>query len=400
MKHFLYYECVDCGHTFSSNDVVYLCPHCGCFSPPPRGLLLVRYELPAGISMDALSVADWLPLLPLGSAGSLPPVRVGRTPLYHRTVDGCEVWLKDDSQNPTFSYKDRASAVVSAFAKERGLPVLVAASTGNAGSSLAGICAAQGQRAVIMVPQNAPAAKLTQIAAYGATLVRVRGSYDDAFELSLSATEAWGWYNRNTAVNPLTVEGKKTAAFEIAEALGAPDYVFVPCGDGVIVGGLWKGFMELHEAGLLEKMPHMVLVQAQGSANLVRNLTAAETAFPTASTLADSICVNVPRNFGMVRWFHRRYGSTGITVPDDAIVAALRHLAATQGLFVEPAAAAAWAGWRAMRGQLPPSARSVVMLTGSGLKDIAPLQRALNLPEPVEPTLEALEQQYGEVLGQ
>jgi threonine synthase len=200
MKHFLYYECVDCGHTFSSNDVVYLCPHCGCFSPPPRGLLLVRYELPAGISMDALSVADWLPLLPLGSAGSLPPVRVGRTPLYHRTVDGCEGGLKNDSQNPTFSYKDRASAVVSAFAKERGLPVLVAASTGNAGSSLAGICAAQGQRAVIMVPRTRPRpshadCRLRRHAGAGARLLRRR------IRAEPERHRGWGWYNRNTAVN-------------------------------------------------------------------------------------------------------------------------------------------------------------------------------------------------------
>ncbi|MCD4828999.1 MAG: pyridoxal-phosphate dependent enzyme [Candidatus Cloacimonetes bacterium] len=381
--------CVDCGHTFAPDDPQYLCPRCGDRAAPLRGLLYLNYPaLAAGTTLDGLSCADWLPLLPLCSAGSLPPLRVGRTPLYQRTVDGREVWLKDDSQNPTWSYKDRASAVVSAYAHEHGLKTIVVASTGNAGSSLAGICAAQGQRAVVIVPAAAPEAKLMQALCYGATVVRVDGNYDDAFELSLRASEAYGWYNRNTAFNPLTIEGKKTAAFEIACQMGAPDRVFVPVGDGVIAAGVWKGFIELHKAGLIDKIPCMALVQATGSANLVRNLASQNGEFPPAHTLADSICVTVPRNLGMMRYLAARYPFETITVSDGAIMDAALHLAQTQGLFVEPAAGAAWAGWLAGGGSS--SGRDVVLLTGSGLKDIAPLRRRMTMPAPIRPDLDAL----------
>ena len=167
------------------------------------------------------------------------------------------LYLKDDAQNPTFSFKDRASALVSAWAKEQGITRLVAASTGNAGSSLAGICASQQQQAVIIVPATAPAAKLTQVLMYGATLIPVTGSYDDAFDLSLQLTEKFGWYNRNTAYNPFSTEGKKTVAFELFKELGyrVPDRIFIPTGDGVIISGVYKGFEDLMKIGITEKMP-------------------------------------------------------------------------------------------------------------------------------------------------
>ena len=185
-------------------------------------------------------------------AESLPKLRIGKTPLYsvNKLDDAIlpfHVHLKDDSQNPTYSFKDRASAIVSAFAKENKHGVIVTASTGNAGSSLAGICASQGQKAIIIVPETAPVAKLTQIIMYGAVVVPVKGTYDEAFDLSVRATEVFGWYNRNTAFNPLTIEGKKTVSFELFEDLGfkIPDRIFVPVGDGVIISGVYKGFEDL-----------------------------------------------------------------------------------------------------------------------------------------------------------
>ena len=186
--------------------------------------MTIRGSGKASPDLTDLKKNGFISLLPIDSIDSLPPLRVGNTPLYPVSeLDGkrlpFSLHLKDDSQNPTWSFKDRASALVSAYAEENRLGTIVAASTGNAGSSLAGICASQQQRAVIIVPEKAPLAKLTQIIMYGATLVPVKGTYDEAFDLSVKATEEFGWYNRNTAYNPLTIEGKKTVSFELFDQM-------------------------------------------------------------------------------------------------------------------------------------------------------------------------------------
>jgi threonine synthase len=225
MTNKFHYKCIDCGAEFSADVVRYVCPSCSSKDTegqPPNGVLKVEYQFEKikAIGFDKLKEKRFIDLLPINDINSLPNLRVGNSPLYKiNELDGDKlgfsILLKDDSQNPTFSYKDRASAIVSAFAKEHGIDTIVTASTGNAGSSLAGICAAQNQKAIIMVPAAAPVAKLTQIVMYGATLVPVAGTYDDAFDLSVKATKELGWYNRNTAYNPLTIEGKKTSAFEL-----------------------------------------------------------------------------------------------------------------------------------------------------------------------------------------
>lgn len=223
------YRCTDCGREYSGDDIIYLCPSCSAGNSagqPPHGVLKTLYDYEAvrraSPSFAELKAGHFINLLPVATVDSLPPLRVGDTPLYPVTAfEGgrlpFRLYLKDDSQNPTWSFKDRASALVSACARERGLKTIITASTGNAGSSLAGICASQGQKAVILVPESAPPAKLTQIVMYGAKLVPVKGSYDDAFALSIKATEHFGWYNRNTAFNPLTIEGKKSVSFELYE---------------------------------------------------------------------------------------------------------------------------------------------------------------------------------------
>ncbi len=253
------YKCNDCGREYSTFGIMYLCPWCSpgnSKTAPPKGVLKILYDYPE-IRKSITGFTDlknngFISLLPIDRIGSLPPLRVGNTPLYPVTeLDGSRLpfslRLKDDSQNPTWSFKDRASALVSAFAKEKKLGIIVAASTGNAGSSLAGICASQRQKAVIIVPEKAPLAKLTQIIMYGATLIPVKGTYDEAFDLSVKATEEFGWYNRNTAYNPLTIEGKKIVSFELFEQMGniVPDKIFISAGDGVIVSGVYKGFEDL-----------------------------------------------------------------------------------------------------------------------------------------------------------
>lgn len=400
------YQCIDCGKQFDSTETLYLCPNCSKEnndSSPPKGVLRIVYNffeiLKNNFLFKDLKQDNFLILLPIDKIESLPKLKVGNTPLYHfKELDQQKlpfhIYLKDDSQNPTFSFKDRASAIVSAYAKEKGYETIVAASTGNAGSSLAGLCASQNQKAIIMVPEAAPLAKLTQIIMYGATIVPVKGTYDDAFDLSIKATEEFGWYNRNTAFNPLTIEGKKTVSFEIFDQLSEtlPDRIFVPVGDGVIISGVYKGFEDLLNLKLIDKIPTIVAVQSEGSDNLTRNINNKNFKIKPSNTIADSISVDIPRNFYMAKQFIQKYKGEFLTVSDDAILEASVVLSRNTGIFAEPAAATAFAGLLSysQQNKLDKDSKNVVLLTGSGLKDLKSVQKLLNIPEAIKPSIENL----------
>lgn len=400
------YKCIDCGKEYESGKTIYLCPSCSgsnTTGAPPSGVLNVLYDYPLvrrkNPGFDDLKKSGFIDLLPIASVDSLPPLHVGNTPLYTMTSVAGEtvdfrLHLKDDSQNPTYSFKDRASALVSAYALENGLETLVTASTGNAGSSLAGICASQKQKAVIIVPEKAPLAKLTQIIMYGATLIPVKGTYDEAFDLSIRASSEFGWYNRNTAYNPLTVEGKKTVSFELYDQLkySVPDTIFVPVGDGVIISGIYKGFEDLLLLGLIDRMPVIVAVQSEKSDNLVRNIPLKEFSVIPSSTAADSISVDIPRNFFMTRRFMQKYGGEAITVTDEKILEASSVLSRSTGLFAEPAAAAAFAGLLTYHrtGKIRENTDNVVILTGSGLKDLKGVSAIIRMPGSIYPSIDEL----------
>lgn len=400
------YRCTDCGKEYDGSQTMYLCPECSNLniaSEPPRGVLKTIYDYQTlkntGSDFINLKKRGFIDLLPFDNPESLPALRVGNTPLYSFDKLDSEklpftICLKDDSQNPTFSFKDRASAVVSAYAKEKGYKTIVAASTGNAGSSLAGLCASQDQKAIIMVPEAAPIAKLTQIIMYGATIVPVKGTYDDAFDLSIKATEEFGWYNRNTAFNPFTIEGKKTVSFELFEQLNyqIPDRIFVPVGDGVIISGVYKGFEDLLELGIIEKMPVIVMVQSEGSDNIVRNMNTDDFETKASTTIADSISVDIPRNFYLAKQFIQKYDGEFMTVPDNEILEASQSLSRNYGIFAEPAASTAFAGLLSYKknGKLADNSKNAVLLTGSGLKDLKSVNKLLNIPESVRPDIEEL----------
>lgn len=391
------YQCSDCGKLIPAGEIIYLCPDCSAKQlpdQPPLGVLKVIYDYKtlSEFSFRQLEENNFLQLLPVNDQKSFPNLRVGNTPLYEiDSLDGqtnpFELYLKDDSQNPTFSFKDRASAVVSAFAKENGIDTIVAASTGNAGSSLAGMCAAQRQKAIIFVPSTAPKAKLTQIMMYGATLVPVAGNYDKAFELSIAASQLFGWYNRNTAYNPLTIEGKKTVSFELYSQLHEqiPDFIFVPVGDGVIISGVYKGFEDLLHLGIIDRIPVIIAVQAAGSSNFIDNIGEHEFVSSPSHTVADSISVDIPRNFNMATKYIEKYHGQTVIVSDDEILKASSVLSRNTGIFAEPAAAAAFAGFLDFKNRflIPKSSSNVVLLTGSGLKDLNAVQPLFEIPQPV-----------------
>jgi threonine synthase len=362
------------------------------------------------------SLWRYLPLLPVSDPGGEgTPLRcAGWTPTYSLTRLakhlGLEhLWLKDESRNPTASFKDRASAVVVARAREIKAQVIVTASTGNAGAALAGMAAAVGQKAIIFAPKSAPPAKVAQLLVYGAQVILVNGNYDQAFDLTIKAAEEFGWYCRNTGYNPFTAEGKKTAALEIWEwwnrvdgelkpgngepASHTPLTVFVPVGDGNIISGIHKGFRDLQTLGWMEQMPRIIGVQAEGSAAIANAfLAGTEQITPVAAqTIADSISVDLPRDGVRALRAARQTGGTYIKVSDEEILQAIAALG-PQGIFAEPAGASSYAGLvKALEeGIVEPADPLLVLNTGSGLKDVRAAMQAVAEAPVIEPTLEAV----------
>ncbi len=399
-----HYRCARCGRTYPGDGLRYTCPHDGGNLDIVLDYAALRARLaPRAFPGPGAEPSQWryLPLLPIADPGGqgTPLRRVGWTPVYAppRLRDALglpHLFLKDESPNPTASFKDRASALVVAHARQIGAQVVITASTGNAGAALAGMAAALGTRAIILAPRRAPEAKIAQLLVYGARVVLVDGTYDDAFDLSVQAAQALGWYCRNTGYNPFTAEGKKTAGFEIWEQLLRDDpdparwHIFVPVGDGNIISGVYKGLWDLHQLGWLPALPRIHGVQAEGSAAIARAWAAgAERIEPVqAHTLADSIAVDLPRDGYRALRAVRQTGGRYWVVSDQAILDAIARLGRV-GVFVEPAAAAAFAGLFAAReqGYLTPEARVVVLLTGSGLKDVAAARRAVTAPPVVAP---------------
>ena len=404
-------RCITCGSEYDPERIDYTCPTCG----PRRGTLEVLYEyerLKRELTRETFarsgnaSMWRYLPLLPIASEEYIQPLRVGWTPTYRTPNLASELGLselivKDDGQNPTASYKDRASSVVVIKAQEKNRPVVTCASTGNAASSLAGFAAATPLQTILFVPAKAPEAKVAQLLVYGAKVFLVNGSYDVAYDLAAEAADAFGWYNRSAAVNPYLVEGKKTGALELAEQTGwePPDVVFVSVGDGSVISGICKGFAELETIGLIDRSPQVVGVQAEGAAPIALAFARyaggdVDIEDVEAATVADSICVGAPRDVvKAVKYVHAN-GGRFVTVPDVAILDAIAFLARRTGVFAEPAGAAAFAGLRRLAETGDLAGRSAaVMITGNGLKDVASARRAIGEPIVIEPSLSAIEEQ-------
>jgi len=361
MSHFRF-RCTECGVFYEESKTRLTCTACAVAQQPGgvlRGVLeVVLDQLPAAWPAAHVASPEFLQaFLPVPSTEFLPAISVGGTPLLavphlRRAFGMTNLWVKDDTRNPSGSTKDRASLLVVAKALEYGCETIAAASTGNAATALAAIAAAAGVRAIVFVPATAPEAKLVQMQSYGAVVMPVEGTYDQAFELCLEACREFGWYNRNTALNPFTIEGKKTAALEIAAALtpDEPDAVLVPTGDGVILAGVAKGFADLKRCGILRRTPRLIAVQPEGSAAIVNALrSGAETITPVrhAASVADSLTVETPRNALQCLRVVRASQGAGITVSDSAILRAIADLARLTGVFAEPAGATALAGLRA-----------------------------------------------------
>jgi len=376
------YRCSDCGQPYTIDPKLTVCPTCAKQQAPDQPL---RGVLEVELAGDADKEFDVFDLLPVPRP-YFPPIPVGNTPLWQpvnlrRSLGFANLYIKDDGLNPTCSLKDRASFLVSAFAAQYGINEIVLASTGNAGSSMAGVAAAAGQKVTLFLPATAPEAKLIQALQYGATVHRVDGPYDAAYDLSLEYSNRFGGMNRSTAYNPMTLEGKKTVSLEIFQQLDdVPDYLFVSTGDGCILSGVYKGFQDLGHLGLIRRIPTVISVQAAGSDALHRAFQTGKFEARPSQTVADSICVDVPRNGRhALNQLHAHNGRV-ITVSDEEIIAAQARLSRTTGLFSEPAGAAAFAGFLKIKAELPPAAGIVILVTGNGLKDSIAARRGIAVP--------------------
>lgn len=388
-KTFIGFRCSDCGALFAPGQARYLCLSCGLSGvrdEPLRGVLEAQFDWTSVASHLRSHPGDHSILLPV-PASSFPAYPVGRTPLLRSSrleatlENELEIYLKLEGQNPSGSLKDRASFLVVAQAICDGVDEIVAASTGNAASALAACAACAGKTAVVYVPSTTPRAKLAQMRLHGAVVHLVSGTYDDAFAASLAHTDSGQGLSRNTAYNPLTIEGKKTVALELFDQLGrAPDAVVVPVGDGVILSAVHKGFKDLLAAGLISTLPRLVAAQAATS-NAIAHYFETGCLAPAHNpcTIADSINVRVPAAAHLARRALLESNGLALTVTDDDILAAQLRLARLTGIFVEPAAACAVAVLDRLADALSPSSKVAVLLTGHGLKDIDGALRALSL---------------------
>ncbi len=389
--------CMRCGRRYRTG-LDGPCSRCG-----PEGVLDISFDLrrarrsisPRRLASRPRSIWRYRELLPVPEGARLPPLEPGWTPIT--PAPRLAAWagvkallIKDEGRNPTASFKDRASAVGVARALARKARVVACASTGNAATSLAGAAASVGLPCVIFVPEFAPEPKVAQLLVFGARVIRVRGSYDETWELCQRACGTYGWYNRNAAVNPSLVEGKKTCGLEIGEQCGAlvPDWVAVSVGDGCTIAGIWKGLGEMRALGFIPRLPRMLGVQAQGARPLVDAFRQGRDLVPgPAETVADSICVGHPRNWRKALRAVRASGGTFVAVPDEAILDAMLEAGRQAGVFGEPAGVAGLAGLRlaVAEGIVGHRETALTVITGSGLKDVKSAIRAAGEPVSLRP---------------
>lgn len=389
-------RCVACATAYPRDTEHLTCPRCGL-----GGVLDIEYDYEhireRGFGPEKLknsphrSLWRYLDLLPLPDDVALPSLEVGFTPIYPaprlaERLGVSRLLIKDDTRQPTASFKDRASSVAVLKARSLGVSEIACASTGNAASSLAGWSAHLGLKAYIFVPASAPEAKVVQLRIFQSKVLLVEGSYDEAWDLCQTAAGVFGWYNRNAAVNPAMVEGKKTCGLEIAEQLGEkiPDWVSVSVGDGCTIAGIWKGLCEMKRFGFIPRLPRLLATQAKGANPIERAFLAGKEDIEPqpAQTLADSISVGHPRNSRKALKALRESAGKVVSVSDEEILGAIHELASTTGVFGEPAGVAGIAGIRRAReeGIIKEGESVLHVVTGNGLKDIQSAVRAANVP--------------------
>jgi threonine synthase len=395
--------CVQCGTNYKEGEAD-TCPKCG----PDEGILDVQFDLKkAAETLNRKSLASrtrshwrYRELLPLDDAFCPTEGHLGWTPIIEaprlaKLIGIKRLRLKDDGRNPSGSFKDRPSSVGVARAMQLGAKAIACASTGNAASSCAYSAAVAGLPCYIFVAKFVPQGKLAQLLAYGATVFRVQGTYDQAYELCNQACKKFGWYNRNAAINPYLVEGKKTGGMELAEqcADDPPQWVSASVGDGCSIAGVHKGIAAMKAVGVTNWSAKMLGVQAEGVAPVMKAFKEGKLdRTGGGTTYADSINVDIPRNWRKAVNAVRESEGTYVAASDQQIMEAVKVTGRLSGVFAEPAGATAVAGIVVARqkGILDSNSDVLAMITGNGLKDTAGALKAVGDPNDIEPSIDAV----------
>lgn len=341
--HVTHLECLRCGRKHAMRARAYLCESCGAESDDP-GVLDVRYDYAAARKDPFLSRRDvfrYLPLLPVDEPAMLLPA--GATPLVSSPrlasrLGLAALYLKDETRNPTRCLKDRATAIGVTLAIQSGATDVYCASAGNAAISLAGFAAHAGLRCHVFVPGRTSPARLDWLRRFGADVRVSKGNYDCAFAEAEQAGAKNGWYSRNCAFNPFLVEGKKTCALEIAETI-TPDFVVAPVGDGCTLGAIGKGFREALELGIIDRLPRLIGVQAEGVQPMVARFRETDDQ-GKGETAAASIAVRRPRNALRLLRELKASGGKMVAVSDEEIARAQSALSEYAGIVAEFTSAA------------------------------------------------------------
>ncbi|MBS7646227.1 threonine synthase [Candidatus Bathyarchaeota archaeon] len=405
----MYQVCINCNDQYDIEKVIYNCAKCG-------DILEIRYDY--SFLKEKLEKSNWqsLPLsvwryrdfMPIRYFSNVISLNEGGTSLYscHRLgkILGLEtLYVKNEGENPTGSFKDRGMTVGVTKAVELGVKMVACASTGNTSASLAAYAAKAGLSCIILIPSGAIAfGKLAQAIAYGAKVVQIRGNFDKALEMVLKLSEEHREIYLLNSINPFRIEGQKTIAYEICDQLNreAPDAVVLPVGNAGNISAIWKGFTEFYELGLINKLPRMIGIQAEGAAPIAKAVkTGVDKIVPVEKpeTVATAIRIGAPVSWKKALRAIRESKGTAETVSDHEILEAQKMLARSEGIFVEPASAASIAGLKKLveGGEIDKDEVVVCVTTGHGLKDPEVVVKTFEKPYEVDAELSAIEKLLG-----
>jgi threonine synthase len=404
-----YQKCINCGSKYGIDEIVYFCKKC-------KDILEIKYD--DGELAEALRDNKWqnAPLsvwryrnfMPISDTTKVVSLNEGGTGLHlcqrlAKHLGLRQLYVKNEGENPTGSFKDRGMTVGVTKAVELGVQSVICASTGNTSASLAAYAAKAGLQCAVLIPSGKIAyGKLSQAMIYGAKVIQVRGNFDQALDVVLKLSEKHRSIYLLNSINPFRIEGQKSLGYEICDQLNqeAPDRVVVPVGNAGNISAIWKGFTEFHELGVVKTLPKMTGIQAAGSAPIAKAIkTGSDTIVPVAKpeTVATAIRIGAPVSWKKALNAIRESDGTAETVTDEEILSAQKMLARVEGLFVEPASASSIAGLIKLveSGVIDRDERVVCVTTGHGLKDPDTAVKMSEKPVEVDAEITAIE----EVLG-
>lgn len=402
-------ECINCGAKYGIDEIIYFCKKCG-------DILEVKYdfeELKKKLEKSnwrsiPLSVWRYKDLMPIEDFSKIVSLNEGGTGLHSchklgKQLGLLQLYVKNEGENPTGSFKDRGMTIGVSKANELGAKNVICASTGNTSASLAAYAAKASMQCTVLIPSGKIAyGKLSQAMIYGAKVLQVRGNFDQSLDFVFKIAEKHPSIYLLNSINPFRVEGQKSLGFEICDQLDgeSPDRVVVPVGNAGNISAIWKGFAEYQSLGFIEELPKMTGIQAAGSAPIAQMIkTGSNEMIPvkTPETLATAIRIGAPVSWKKAVNAIRNSGGTAETVTDDEILAAQKLLARVEGIFVEPASASSIAGLIKLvnSGVIKKDERVVCVTTGHGLKDPDTAVKTSEKPVEVDAEMSAIENALG-----